>query len=242
MRIDLHSHLLPGVDDGCRNLGDSLACVRMLMDHGYGGTVCTPHVLPAQPHVTPDLIADLTHHLAEQIAEAGLAYRLWPGGELRLSRDTVPILKRSGVPTLGEGRVVLFDLWTGRWPRWGSRAVDFLLDAGYQPVMAHPERTARDGRFLKQIDKLCDRGVLLQGNLKSLTAATAAEDPFTHDVAVSYLRDGRYAALALDMHRPETLPGRLDGIAAAEALVGAEAVQTLLEETPARWLEPDDEA
>ena len=237
MRIDLHSHLLPGVDDGCRNLEESLTCIRMLLRHGYGGTVCTPHLLPNQPHLVPEVVAELTSELAEAVAKAGLEYRLWPGGELRLTRDTVRILDRSGVPTLGDGRTVLFDLWVPRWPRWGTRAVDHLLDHGYQPVMAHPERTARDTAFLKRIDRLCERGVLLQGNLKSLTPATAAQDPFTYETAMRNLRDGRYAALALDMHRPETLPARLDGLAAAEAVVGATELAELVEHTPRRWLE-----
>ena len=75
--IDVHSHLLPGIDDGCRTVEESTACMRMLVDHGFTGTVCTSHVWRAAfPENTPAKIAEQVAVLQELLRAAGLEYQL----------------------------------------------------------------------------------------------------------------------------------------------------------------------
>src|SRR5947209_11686585 len=88
--IDLHSHLLPGIDDGCVAPEESLACVRRLQAEGFSGTVCTPHILPdIYPHNTPDRIKVRVAELQERLRAEGLDYQLWAGGEVRLDPGTL---------------------------------------------------------------------------------------------------------------------------------------------------------
>src|SRR3954447_11849642 len=127
--IDLHSHLLPGIDDGCVAPEESLACVRRLHAQGFVGTVCTPHILPdIYPHNTPDRIAARVADLNDRLVVAGLDYQLWPGGEVRLDPGTLSWFATMGVPTLGPGRHVLVDYWGQRWPEFADEVIDFLLN------------------------------------------------------------------------------------------------------------------
>ena len=231
-RIDLHSHLLPGVDDGCRDVTESLACVRTLIGQGYVGTVCTPHVWPEQfPQTHPFNIARWVVEMREHIADAGLDYHLWTGGEVRLCPDVIATFEGYGVPTLGDSKFVLVDFWTQDWPGYVDRAFAWLLDRGYTPILAHPERLGCVNDLLARLDDLADMGMLLQGNLRCLTGEEGLRQL---NVIQRLLQEDRYAALAMDMHRPDSLASRIDGLTLAVQDLGAERVTQLTDHAPRR--------
>jgi protein-tyrosine phosphatase len=232
-RIDIHSHLLPGIDDGCQDLSESLECVRRLNQAGYVGTICTPHLWPDQyPEITPANIAVWTDQLARHIADAGLPHRLWPGAELRLFRDAIDWMNANGVPTLAGSRCVLADLWDDRWPRFADRVLDWLLDHHYQPILAHPERLP-GGEIEPVVPSLLARGVWLQGNLRSLTGE---EGYFADQLSRQFLSQGRYRLMGMDLHGLDGLEGRLDGLSLLEAEFGRETVEQLVTIAPRRLI------
>ncbi len=233
-RVDMHSHLLPGLDDGCRDEFESFACVRSLMERGYVGTVCTPHVIPdLYPHINIENIADWLRFLQGKLTSQGLSFRLWQGGEVRLQPKLIPWMQAFGVPTLAESNVVLVDLWEPKWPRYADKQIDWLLSNGYQPLLAHPERTAGSDKFMKTVQQLLDRGVWLQGNLRCFTGG---EGELPRTLADRLLGEKRYTMLALDLHRIDTLDGRLAGLTLLEQRIGAGAVKALVEDAPRRLL------
>lgn len=234
-RIDVHSHLLPGVDDGCQDVSESLACVRRLVRAGYIGSICTPHVWPgggmneAIEHIAPRVAV-----LSRSIAQAGLGYRVWPGGEVRLEPGTVDFFKSKGVPTLADSRYVLCDFWEPRWPRWVDQAFDWLLSNNYQPILAHPERLPKADDLDKKFSELAKRGIRLQGNFRSMTG----EEGYVPDQVVRKLSgEGRYSLMALDMHGPDSLDGRLDGLSLFEAEFGPELLDRMVVQAPRRLLQ-----
>jgi protein-tyrosine phosphatase len=227
-RLDLHSHLLPGIDDGCRTLDDSFACVRQLLAHGYVGTVCTPHViLDTFPNNVPDRIAEAVVQLQEQLYAAGLEYWLWAGGELRIHADTIHWLESAGVPTLGPSRAVLIDWWGSDWPDFADEVCDYLIQHGYQPILAHPERMGLQPSELERvIDSLEQRGIRLQGNFNSVAGA---EGPTASAWVQRLLAADRYYLMALDMHGPDSLGSRLTGLKLLESQIGRARVAEYLE-------------
>lgn len=226
-RIDIHSHILPGIDDGCTTVAESLESVRRLIDFGYVGTICTPHCWPnSYPHITPTHIRAWRDALAEEIDKAGLKYRLWTGGELRIFPNVVAWMKQHGVPTLADSQFVLCDFWEPRWRDWIDEALNWLLAEGYTPILAHPERSPTRDDYDAHLDRITANGVLLQGNLRCFTG----EEGHYPDQAVrQYMTEGRYTLLALDMHRPAALQGRLDGIAIASEEFGEEKIQSMID-------------
>ena len=113
-RIDIHSHLLTDVDDGCANFDKVSQSVDQLISFGYVGSICTFHI---NPHVflrnTPVLLESLTEQLSGQLKQAGVSYRVWSGGELTLFDGVIDCLKHHGVPTLVESRCVITDFRKG---------------------------------------------------------------------------------------------------------------------------------
>ncbi len=239
--VDLHSHLLPAIDDGCRDTDDVLDCVYALQQRGYAATVCTPHIDPVSyPGNTPAAVRDWVAQLQRFLGEEGVAYRLLTGGELRLRKGVTHWLQRHGVPTLGDSRLVLCDFWEPKWPRFVDQAFDWLLGAGYTPVLAHPERL----RFRKRDDAALDakldgwrgRGVRLQGNAEAFSGALGG---YTQDAAERWLAAGWYDVLALDLHQPTGLSTRFAGLDRIAALTSADELQRLTDEVPRRWLTPE---
>ncbi len=208
-RIDVHSHMLPAIDDGCQSLDESLACIAMLQRVGYVGSICTPHIWPDTfPLNIPRNIAQWTQDLRQALNERGIEYLLWPGAEVRLFDGLIDWFKAHGVPTLADSRAVLCDFWEPRWPRHVDRTFDWLLENGYQPILAHPERLSI-GDLPARLDDARRRGVLLQGNFRCMTGKEGAR---ANQQIRAWLPEKRYTLLAMDMHRPDTLPSRLDGL------------------------------
>jgi len=230
-RIDIHTHLLPGIDDGCRDIEQALTCVRAWMAAGFVGSICTPHVGPGFfQENTPDNIEQWVPELRQAIASAGLNYKLWDGGEVRILPETIEWFSYWGLPTLGEGNCVLLDWWGTEWPDYCVDCCQFLIDNGYQPVLAHPERMdLPDDVWEVVLQNLESRGVWLQGNFNSIGGG---EGKRCHSRAWSLLRDDRYRILASDTHQPTDLSQRLSGLAEAEQEFGAEYIQLLTEERP----------
>ena len=169
--------------------------------------------------------------------DAGLRYRLWLGGELRLFEDADRWMNHRGVPVLGGAgggrRVVLVDTWRGDWPAHQDRTIDWLLGEGYSPLLAHPERSPTRHGFARLITRLARRGVLLQGNLRSFSGG---EGQHALDLARGFLADGRYACLASDTHRPPGLFDRARGLRVAGELAGEAVLRRLTVDAPARLL------
>jgi protein-tyrosine phosphatase len=238
--IDIHCHLLPGIDDGCRDLDDSLACIRRLIQAGYAGSICSPHIVPAEfPLNDPPFIAAQVEFLRQAVAEAKLPYKLWPGAELRLSDDVVAWMGVHGVPTLADSNCVLCDFWDPFWPAWVNKSLRWLLDQHCQPILAHPERLPIRRDLDRRLEELARMGVWFQGNFACLTGSEGAD-------ADRLVRQGlemrRYQFMALDVHRPDTLGVRLDGLAVVAAEFGPELVAELAGAAPQRLILSRDAA
>ncbi len=233
--IDVHSHLIPGVDDGCDSVKDMLGCIEQLMQRGFTGSVCTPHVFPAMfPETTPANVRDWVAALQEDVDAAGLDYQLWPGGEVRIISGMIDWMAEHGVPTLGDSRYVLMDTWGDAWPDEGDELCEHLVTQGYTPILAHPERMPiSDDVLADLLDRLNAMGVLLQGNFNSFSGA---EGPSAATWAARLMREGRYFLLASDVHHPHDMETRFEGLALAEIEAGPEQLADMIVANPRKVL------
>ena len=233
-RIDMHSHLLPGIDDGCLTLEESLQCIERLQRAGYVGTICTPHVWPAQfPMITRDYVIAWTTQLRDQLKKQGVDYHIWPGGEVRLHDGIIDWLRANGVPTLGPSKCVLCDIWERKWATWINEALDWLKSEGYQPIFAHPERNTAAGKLNQNLKDLVKDGVWLQGNFRCMTGEEGYyEDQFIREL----LSERKYHFPALDMHGFDDLESRLDGMQLVAAEFGEETLEEMTTHNPRKLL------
>jgi protein-tyrosine phosphatase len=232
-RIDVHCHFLPGIDDGCRDMEESLACLRAMAAAGYSKLFCTPHCGDAEfSNLSTTEVAERVRALQGQAIAAQIPLELRPGGELRLSPHIAEDLPELGVPTYGHsGNYVLTDLWESDWPNWATRAVEWLQTRGYTVILAHPERMPLLLNNPEAITMLAKCGLLFQGNLGPIGGA---DSPQIVGLAQRYLQEDRYFMVGSDGHRPAHMAARLAGLQRIEALVGAEKLHQLTVTHPGR--------
>lgn len=232
-RIDVHSHLLPGIDDGCPNLDESLACARRMAEAGYTHMFCTPHIWPNLPHNNVNNISARVAELQSALHAANIPLRLYPGGELNLRAELMK-LSPDQIPTYGmAGRYCIFDIWVDCLPNFFWKAVEWLQSKEFKVILAHPERMRAVQDEPELINEFADRGLLLQGNLQCL-----GDPPHTRtrQIAERTLADGRYFMLGSDLHNLAGLPIRLAGLARAIEAVGEAEVWRLTRDNPRHLL------
>jgi protein-tyrosine phosphatase len=235
-RIDVHSHLLPGVDDGCATAEDSIRCARAMVAAGYSQLFCTPHVWPGQLDTTTASIVPRVAALQLILDEHSVPLRLHPGGELTLRVD-LPTWPAERFVTYGmRDRFVLFDLWAERLPEFFEPCVKFLQSRGLTCILAHPERMRAVQDQPELADYFTSIGLQLQGNLQCFS------DPHhshTRRVAEQFLKERRYFLLGSDLHNPVSLPARLRGLENAIGLAGEAEIDRLTVQNPTTLLGPD---
>ncbi len=234
-RIDVHSHLLPGVDDGSESVSESLDCARELVGAGYTHSFVTPHIWPNLTRVTVDAIVNWTAELQRELDDANIRLKLLPGGEINLAPAymNTPIER---IPTYGMfGRHVLVDLWADRLPDFFEPIIRWFQSHGLTVILAHPERMRAIQDQPELADRIQDMGVLLQGNLQCLSDSPTAA---TYRVIRRYLDENRYFMLGSDLHKRSSLDVRLRGLEHAIELVGEDKVNELTITHP-RTLAPE---
>jgi protein-tyrosine phosphatase len=232
-RIDVHSHLLPGVDDGCQTPEESIACARELVAAGYTHSFCTPHIWPSFPKNTVDEIPKRVAQLQQIYDAASIPLRLFSGGELNLRLNLAQTPGDQIVSYAMARKQVLIDFWAERLPDHFQPTMRWLQSLGMTVVLAHPERVRAVQEQPDLADQFADMGLLLQGNLQCFG------DPPTsaaRQVAEQYLLEGRYFMLGSDTHGPDTVPVRLRGLARAIELAGDDVIMRLTRDNPLQLL------
>jgi protein-tyrosine phosphatase len=232
-RIDVHAHFLPDVDDGCRDLRESLQCLHMMAAAGYGTVTCTPHRgEEGFSDLSCSAVTEKVADLQNSVTTAGIDMRIIVGGELRLSPLIAEDLTRLGVPSYGNaGKYVLSDIWEKDWPAWANLAVEWLQKRGLTVIIAHPERMPYLRKNPEKITEIAKLNVLFQGNLGPIGGADA---PDICTLAERYLKEGRYFMVGTDAHRPSHLAARLGGLLKVEEWLGKEKLDELTIINPAK--------
>ena len=140
--IDLHSHLLPGLDDGARGLAESVAIAQAMAADGIRIVAATPHVREDYP-TSPDEMEQALAAVRRAIADAGLTIDVRGGGEIALDRlPHLPADDRSRFGLGGNPGLLLVEFPYYGWPARARALLCALLREGVVPVIAHPERNA----------------------------------------------------------------------------------------------------
>ncbi|CAN5627692.1 protein tyrosine phosphatase [soil metagenome] len=241
-RIDVHTHLLPGIDDGCTSVAASLQCARILVQAGYTHAFCTPHIWPSLPGNNVGSISPRVAHLQLHLDKNEIPLRLIPGGETNLHAmwPAIKQLPREQIVTFAlAGKHVLFDFWAGDMSDCRDalhQAVNYLRSQDLHPILAHPERIMALQSDPSEIEALRDMGVLLQMNLWCLTEPIHSP---VYRTATALLHAGKYFIFGSDCHNPESLPRSMEGLAIAADLVGPEITRKMTIDNP-RLLLSDD--
>jgi protein-tyrosine phosphatase len=224
--IDIHTHLIPGVDDGCATVAESIECARALAAAGFMHVFCTPHIWPNLINNTVDHIRQWTEGLQKRLDEAGVPLKLYPGGEISLNASIATTTPPEQLVTCALNRkYVLADFWADRLPSFFEPTVKWVQSLGLTLILAHPERVRAVQVQPNLADEFAQMGVLLQGNLQCLVDPPGTP---TRDTIERFLTERRYFALATDMHGPSTIPNRVEGLNRARSILDEREIRALL--------------
>lgn len=228
--IDLHCHLLPGIDDGSSDEETSLAMARMAIRDGIRCIACTPHVYPGLYDNTTAQIREHVARLQATLDAKELALRLVVGADAHLTPELLDRLRAGTVPTLNGTRYFLLEPPHHVCPpRFEDSVFRFTL-AGYVPIITHPERLTWVADHYAVFDEMSRRGVWMQVTAGSLTGRFGRGAMYWGE---RLLMDGLVHILATDAHAPVRRPPLLaEGRAAAERIVGREEALRLVVERP----------
>lgn len=228
--FDLHSHLLPGIDDGAPTLETSLAMARAYADQGVERVACTPHILPGLYHNSGPQIRQAVADLQTRIDDAGIALNLVTGADNHIIPDFVDGLKRGHLLGLADSAYVLVEPPHHVAPARLEELFFSILLAGYVPVLTHPERFSWIESKYEVIERLAARGVWMQITSGSLAGRFGRGPRYW---AERMLAAGLMHILATDAHnmgpRP---PDLLEGRMRAEQLVGPVEAEHLVVTRP----------
>ena len=220
--VDLHSHIVPGVDDGVRSLDDAVRLAEAAGAEGVRAIAATPHVRDDYP-TTPEQMEDGVAQVRRRLAEAGVSVEVLHGGEVAIDRIAATsrddLLRFSLAQT---GRYLLVEFPYYGWPLALDGMIRTLGAIGLAAVLAHPERNADVQARPARLEAAVEAGALVQVTAASLDGRLGGSARRT---AKDLLKLRLVHVLASDAHGPEI---REAGLAAAARSVGDDRLAAFL--------------
>lgn len=233
--VDLHCHMLPGIDDGPDTMDEALAMARMAVDNGITHTVVTPHLHPGRWENTLSTAQPVYEALRAEISEAGIPLSLGLACEARLDPELLAHLKHGELPMLGmldDQRLMLLELPHGQIPLGADRFVEKLLSMGIRPVIAHPERNKEAMRNRSKLTVFEELGCLFQLTAGSLLGKFGSS---AYDLALALLESPSTFLIASDAHNTRVrIPELLSAREVATKHIGEAAAHALVSDNPWR--------
>jgi protein-tyrosine phosphatase len=224
--IDLHCHMLPGIDDGAKDLSVSLAMARASVEQGVTVVACTPHILPGLYHNSGPAIRQATQTLQARLEQEGIPLQLVTGADVHMTPDFVSGLRSGHLLSLADSRYVLVEPPHHTAPPQLEDFFFSLVVAGYVPVLTHPERLSWVPSRYETIKKLVRGGVWMQITAGSFTGAFGRNALYW---AQRLLDEGCVHLLASDAHDAERrFPDLAAGCEIVAKRVGAKEAQHLV--------------
>lgn len=231
--IDLHNHLLPGIDDGAPDLETALQLAEIAVRHGTTHLVCTPHIHPGRYDNTPVTINQALALFQQGLNQHNIPLQVAAAAEVRFGMELMIGVKNKSIPFLGQWQgqnVMLLEFPHGEIPFGAERLTAWLLQQSIIPMIAHPERNKGLMRDPDKLNPFIQQGCLLQ-----VTAGSVAGDfgEVAQELAVQWLEKNWVTILASDAHNLEHRPPILTtGLAAASEILGEDAARRLVIDNP----------
>jgi len=225
--IDLHSHILPGIDDGSKNLEMSLEMARIAVDDGITIMACTPHIFPGLYMNDAAGISAARDALQRELDGHGIALQLTTGADVHLVPGLLDGLRAGNVPTLHQTRYLLLEPSHHVAPPRFAESVFQLIAAGYVPIITHPERLTWVEDHYPVFVEMTRQGAWMQVTAGALTGLFGPRAKYWGE---RFLGDGLTHILATDAHSSgRRVPVMSEAKAIAERLLGKEEAQLLVE-------------
>ncbi len=229
--FDLHSHILPGLDDGAKTLDESMAMLRAAASDGIRGMAATPHAKDVREAYALPKVSEYVDRLNGLARGEGLDLKVYVGMENHLSEDLPDLVTADMAFSYNGGPYILVELPFDSLPGYTDEVLTRLQGQGFTPVIAHPERQADIMRDPSIMGEFAERGMLGQVTSTCILGRFGDEE---RDVAETLLRNGWVHVISTDCHRPvgPRAPRMLEGVGVAGEIVGGEKARAMAVEAP----------
>ena len=232
--IDLHSHILPELDDGSQSLRESLAMARMAVDSGITAMVATPHCADDRSWET----YEAWQLLSQALSENEIPLKLFPGMEIFGTPDTVRMLREGKLFTLNGSRYPLIEFSFRSDGEEETAILRSVCKAGFRPVVAHPERYGYVQRDPRLVNRWHRMGCLFQVNRGSLLGRFGSR---AQETAFELVNRGFASVVASDAHSPRMrTPWMADVQHLLTEEISARCARVLLKENPKKILKDEE--
>lgn len=208
--IDIHSHILPGIDDGATTIEESMDLINLSVASGVTKIIATPHIHFGAFNNDAASIEVAFKKLTAYVNKANVTIDLAYAAEVRICPEVMMLAKTKKLPFLGKYNnmdVLLLEFPSSHFPPGSDNLISWLIANNICPLIAHPERNRSLWRHSYLIDSFLEQGCLLQ-----VTAGSLLGD-FGHrsqDLAWEYLESDIVHLIASDMHSIKRRPNKLD--------------------------------
>lgn len=174
--IDLHCHILPGIDDGAKNMEDSIAMARSAVAEGITHILATPHHKAHGWNNEKAAIVQLVDQVQAAIDKEGIPLTIFPGQEVRLYGELIEDIEAGKIQFIDEAnQYLLIEFPSSEIPTYTAQLFYRLQHQGVTPIIVHPERNQGVLKDPKQLKELIDKGALAQLTAGSYIGAFGKE-------------------------------------------------------------------
>jgi tyrosine-protein phosphatase YwqE len=169
IQVDMHSHLIPAIDDGAQSMDETIGMLLRFVELGYKKVITTPHVMSDYYKNTPDIIRSGLEKVRDEVERLNIPIEIDAAAEYFYDEFLIDRVNKKELLTFGDN-YVLFEFSFSAAPNNMNDLIFTMLQNDYKPVLAHYERYlyfVEDG--VKKVQDLKNRGVLIQMNLNSLS-------------------------------------------------------------------------
>ena len=212
LEVDLHSHLIPGIDDGSQSIEQSLSMIRSLIDMGFKKIITTPHIHPRYPNKDENIMSGL-EKLQKEILSANIPIELEAAAEYYVDESFYEKVKENKPILFFGDKYVLVESSFINKPAFFESTMFELQSKGYKPVLAHPERYQFLEGSIEWLEELKGMGILFQVTLGSM-GGYYGDKPLK--ITKQLFNEGMVDFLGSDLHRETHLPYLSKGLKSKE--------------------------
>ncbi|MCR8632402.1 tyrosine-protein phosphatase [Paenibacillus radicis (ex Xue et al. 2023)] len=173
--IDIHSHLLPGIDDGASDLDETIRMAKMAVEEGIHTIICTPHHANGQYMNPGDGVNGLVKEVQIVLQENNIPLTIYPGQEIRINLDFIDSYNAKDIISLHESNYILVEFPSRDIPKYTEELFHELRVLGMTPIIAHPERNAEIASDPSKLVRLIQLGALAQVTSHSINGLFGAK-------------------------------------------------------------------
>ncbi|MBU1727233.1 MAG: hypothetical protein KJ880_06360 [Candidatus Omnitrophica bacterium] len=231
--VDLHTHILPGIDDGSVSFEESIKMCSMAYQDGIRTIVATPHI--GKFPNTKEIIFQKTKELKEQLVTKGIIIELVCGADYEFTPEIFALIDNKAALTINNSRYILLDTPYSLLPPNIENIVGVLVEKGVIPIVTHPERCLQVQGNLGMLYGLIRAGALIQVTASSITGKMGSK---AEECATKILKNNLAHIIATDTHGIDKRPPVLsESVGIASSIIGKEMAQAMVTTIPQAIIE-----